>query len=54
MELINYMQDFLDGVIDGIKELPKAFRDYFLEIIIDNIPLILTIITMIIIWRKLN
>ena len=47
------MNDFLDGIIDGIKELPKAFRDYFLEIIIDNIPLILTIVTMIIICKNL-
>lgn len=47
------MQDFIDGVIDGIKELPKAFRDYFLEIIIDNIPLILTIVIMIIICKNL-
>jgi len=47
------MQDFIDGIIDGLKELPKAFRDYFLEIIIDNIPLILTIVIMIIIWKNL-
>lgn len=48
------MQDFLDGIIDGIKELPKAFRDFALDIIVDNIPLILTIVTMIIIWQKLK